>query len=977
MAMQQLRFPPFRLDLTNNLLWREEYQIPLRPKSLAVLGLLVERRGQVVSKEALFHAVWPDTVVSEGVLKVCIREIREALGDNSGTPKFIETLPRQGYRFIAVVAHGQQTGVDSPHTQPTVGIVGRAAELEHLHGWLTQALSGQHQVVFITGEPGIGKTAIVDAFETTVRTTQLARIGHGQCVEHYGAGEAYLPVLEALEELCRTPAKEQIVTTLRQYAPLWLAQLPALLSPAEREQLQRGLQGATQERMLREMATALEALTAAMPVILVLEDLHWSDASTLTLLSAIARRRHPARLLLIGTYRPTDVSAQNHPLAAVTQELRSHRQCQELPLSLLREEDVSAYLATRFAKQSVPQGLAQAIYQHTEGNPLFMVNLVDQVFVQGEAPSSLPSHEPFGAVLRPMPENLRQMITYQIDRLGQDEQRILEVASVAGMEFSAAIVAAALDTDVFHVEQCCNVLTQRCLFLASSASFPEQRQTSRYEFRHSLFHNVFYERLGLARRRLLHQRVGEQKEAVYGPRAHEVAAVLAVHFIEGGDAPRAVQYLQQAAKTALRRSAHQEAKLHLTRALDWLPVLPETTERTQRELDVHLMLGVTLMSTQGFAAPQVQQTYAHAHRLCQQLGQTPQLFPALWGLRSFYHVRAEYHTAREIAEQLLQLAQTTQNTDLLVEGHLALGVTYFFLGEVLDARTHLEESLRWYDPLQHRTHAYMYGQDPAVLALCHLAPLLFGIGFPDQAATRIQQAVVRAEEMAHPFSLGYAHCFAAAVHQGRRDPAVVMRHTQEATTLAQTQGFPHFLIMSSLLHGWALAALGKREEGLQQLQQALEGQIRIGFDVGRSYYLTQLAEVHASLGQSEQGLQATEEGLERVAQKNEGFFAAELYRLKGELMLQQLSVAGGQLLVTNPKAGAEAEACFHKAIEIARRQHTKLFELRAVMSLSRLWQQQGKKQPARQGLADLYGWFTEGFETPDLQEAKALLEELS
>jgi predicted ATPase len=455
---------------------------------------------------------------------------------------------------------------------------------------------------------------------------------------------------------------------------------------------------------------------------------------------------------------------------------------------------------------------------------------------------------------------------------------------------------------------------------------------------------------------------------------------LAAHFIEGGDAPRAAQYLQQAARTALRRSAHQEAKLHLTRALDWLPLLPETAERMQRELDVHLMLGVTLMSTQGVAAPQVQQTYAHAHRLCQQLGQTPQLFPALWGLRSFYHVRAEYHTAREIAEQLLQLAQITQNTDLLVEGHLALGVTCFFLGEVLDARTHLEESLRWYDPPQHRAHAYLYGQDPAVLALCHLAPLLFGIGFPDQAATLIQQAVARAEEMTHPFSLGYARCFAAAVYQGRRDPATVIQHAQEAATLAQAQGFPHFLIMSSLLHGWAQAALGKREEGLVQLQQALEGQVRIGFDVGRSYYLTQLAEVYASLEQSEQGLRATEEGLERVKQKSEGFFAAELYRLKGELTLQQAEVrsrsTSKQVKANQDKSGVphsqsptpnsqEAEACFLKAIEIARQQHTKLFELRAVMSLSRLRQKQGKKQQARRSLADLYSWFTEGFDTPD------------
>lgn len=875
----------------------------------------MEKAGHVVSRDELLRTVWGDTVVSDNVLKVCISELREALGDDSSKPRFIETLPKQGYRFIAPlstalsVVSTQHSGVRSQESssalqpasdippflstirspQSAISLVGRESELSLLNECWQRVMNGERQVVFVTGEPGIGKTALVDAFLMQVRPTPGVGISRGQCIEHYGAGEAYLPVLEAFEQSSRTPAREQMVALLNQYAPLWLAQMPALLSIGDRERLQRELQGVTQERMLREMATFLEALTSESPLLVVLEDLHWSDASTLALLSAVARRRQPARLLVIGTYRPSDIPDAYHPLVAMTQELRLHRQCYDVPVSLLTEEAVAAYLTERFSGHTVPEGLASAIHQQTEGNPLFMVNLVDHVLAQSGGPAQMVSRSSFTAALRSLPENLRQMAIYQIDRLSSNEQELLEAASVAGVEFSAETVAVALDRDEPAIERACDSLGQRHLMLRAlrPPSGLEERRSSRYSFRHALFHQAFYERLGLARRRQLHQRIGEQKERVHGSRAGEISSELATHCTEGRDVARAVFYLQQAARTALRRSAHLEAKDHLTRALEWLSQLPDPAERVKRELELQLMLGVTLMSTQGFSSPQVQQTYAHARQLCQQLGSTPQIFPALWGLRSFYHVRAEYSTAREIAEQLLQLAESTQNTDLLVEGHLALGTTSVFQGDLFDARAHLEESLRVYDPQQHRSHAYAYGQDPAVLALCHLASLFAGMGHLDQAVSAIQRAVTIAEEIAHTFSLGYARCFAGAIHSARSEPEVTLQHSEQAIALAQAQGFPHFQVMGTLLYGWALAELGKPEEGTQHLQQALDAQKRIGFEVGRSFYLTLLADVYCQTGQREPGLAAVAEGIERVEQKGEWFYAAELYRLKGELALQK------------------------------------------------------------------------------------------
>src|SRR5438552_8122842 len=380
------RFGAFWLDVSNAQLWKEEQTLSLKPKALAMLRHLIEHAGQLVTKEALFQAVWPDTVVSEAVLTTCMREIRQVLGDEAKAPQFVETVHRRGYRFIAPLTttqpvQGSKFKVQSPRSairtqHSAIGMVGRETELEQLYGWLEKALSGERQLVFVTGEPGIGKTTLVEAFLQSLesRVQRLASgsqnvplstfqtldprrqtldsslwIGRGQCIEHYGAGEAYLPVLEALGRLCREPGGKRLVELLNQHAPTWLVQMPALLSPAELEVLQRKVAGTTRERMLREMAEAVEVLTVERPLVLWLEDLHWSDYSTLDWLTYVARRREPARLVVIGTYRPVEVIVQEHPLKGVKQELQQHGHCQELPLGSLSEAAVGEYLAERFA----------------------------------------------------------------------------------------------------------------------------------------------------------------------------------------------------------------------------------------------------------------------------------------------------------------------------------------------------------------------------------------------------------------------------------------------------------------------------------------------------------------------------------------------------------------------------------------------------------------------------------------------------
>jgi hypothetical protein len=416
-----------------------------------VLDALVAQAGQLVTKETLLEAVWPDTVVSEAALVVCIREIRQALGDAARTPQYLETVHRRGYRFIGPLARqgGGPTpaalmGSAGPAEVPGAAL-GREAELRTLHGWLAQAQRGERCVGFVTGEAGIGKTTLVDTFVAQAAAAGALGLGRGQCVEQYGAGEAYLPVLEALGQLCRGPESGRLLALLEQQAPLWLLQLPTVLGASAREALQRQVQGASSARMLREFAEAVEALTAIRPLVLVLEDLHWSDRATLALVAYLAQRRAPARLLLLGTYRPVEVIVHGHPLQAVKTALTLHGHCVELVLEVLPAAAVAAVVAARVPGHALPPAMVAALHRRTDGHPLFLVQLVDGLLRQGvlvEVGGRWALAAGLAAIEATVPESLRQLIEQQFDGLSAAQQQVLEAASVAGLAGAVAAVAA-------------------------------------------------------------------------------------------------------------------------------------------------------------------------------------------------------------------------------------------------------------------------------------------------------------------------------------------------------------------------------------------------------------------------------------------------------------------------------------------------------------------------------------------------------
>ena len=953
----QLIFGDFRIDPVRQHLWQGEAMVELQPKPLAVLQFLVEHPGRVVTKEELLREVWAGTFVTKAALKVCIQAIRRALGEEATDPHYIETVGREGYRFLG---EGQGQTPEPAREEPapdTPVIVGREAEIDQLHRWLGAALDGQRQLVFVTGESGIGKTALVDLFQHQVRALGKLSIGHGQCVEQYGEGEAYLPVLEAMGRLCQEAGGAQLTALLRQYAPTWLVQLPGVIDEAERMSLQAQTQDTTQQRMLREMAEVVEQATARRPLLLILEDVQWSDLSTLELLAYLARRRERARVLVLATYRPIDVVISQHPVTEMKQELQAHGQCKELRIEFLTNRDTNTYLSGRFPNSSLPHTLADSIHQRTNGNALFMINIVEELvsqraLVREDGNWALTGDiETIGT-----PENVRQLVERQVRRLSPEQQRVLEVASVAGTEFTVAVVAAGLKAELDVVEEICEELAWQGQFIEEIgvAEWPDGTLSGHYEFRHALYQGALYRQIGETRQIRLHRFIGDRVEVGYQAQAGELAAELALHFERGRDYPLAIHYLRQAAENASQRHAYQETILHFRRAVAVLPQLPASPERTQSELELYLALSVPLAAVKGWGHAEVEQTYRQAQTLGEQQPDRIQSLPVLYGLWLVYHTRAELTAARDVASELLQLTQETQHADFLMEAQHAMGSTLLRLGDLEPARSHFAQSYQSYASPGHQSLAFNDALDGGVASCGYTAWLLWHLGYPDQAKQQLQEMFTLAQERDQPLSLAWAYNAAVWLYQLCREPQAVQATVEKSLAVDTDYGFTQLLAAGRLAQGWALVEQGQTGEGIAQLQQGLAAIRSTGTQIGSPWYLSLLAQAYGTAGQVSQGLPLLDEAFSVMDKTGERLSETECYRLKGDLINQ---MSKGKSQKSKVK---EVEACYQQALQIARHQEAKSFELRAATSLARLWQQQGKTDEAYKLLAEIYNWFTEG-----------------
>ncbi len=907
---------------------------------------------------------------------------------------------------------------------PVSLVVGREADLARMHDWFAAARRGSRRIVFVAGEAGIGKTTFVRTFINSLAANSLIRLGCGQCIEQYGAGEPYMPILSALTQLGQGPSRQELLAILHRFAPAWLVQMPSLLNAEERLRIHNEAQGVTQPRMLREMAQALEALSARSPLLLLLEDLHWSDFSTLDLIGALARRTEPAQLMIIGTYRPVEMLASEHPLRALKAELELHQQCVELRLPLLNESDVAAYLRQRFAgdKDSVlsrsatssetpladspalstPQprfaggaqndksdflpeksegslsserdescsqrepalslkgvpdaaALAATVYQRSEGNPLFMVNLVDNLLARGPD---------FDAGRIEPPRNLRQLIERNLERLTPEEQTVLEAASVAGAEFSAASVAAALQRSIPEIEACCTKLARREQFVTTqtaAVTWPDGTAASGFRFHHALYQETLYGRLPAGHRIEAHRRIAEREERAYGQDASQIASELAYHYHRCGNSELTLKYLELAGERAVERNAYREAERHYGAAIALLQSRPPSFERARRELMLQVALGHVLTPTRGFSSAETINVYTRARRLAEEVGGGDSLH-VLYGLSIAALTRGQLREALSIADQMLDSAVALGSEPGLALAHTAQANARHFAGELLVARQYCIDAERFYREEDFRG----LPNNPRINTLVWRAASEWHLGYADRASHFMDEAMRVGRELKNPFAVAFGQFGFGLVCWLRGDFQQMLTASENNLKFSQSSGFPLQMAADKIFAAYARVKTGKLNGAEQQIREGLAEFDAADYYLARGLFLGWLGETVAAAGALDKGIAMLEEAL-RTNSDQELLYLPSLFWMRGKLNFR----------LNSPDRFDRAEADFREAVRLSKRLDAKSDELIATTSLARVLARIGHRDEAQMMLAEIYNWFTEGLNTLALKEARALLDELT
>jgi class 3 adenylate cyclase/predicted ATPase len=844
-----------------------------------------------------------------------------------------------------------------PATVPV--LVGREEEDGLLRRRWTQSQAGLGQVVVVSGEAGIGKSALVGRLRAHVRAEGLPRMAF-RCSPYHAASALY-PVISHLERLWQFAVDDAPATRLikleaglrpsnlplAEAVPLF-AGLLALPLPEDRYAPLTGTPQRQKQQTLDAVVAWLAAQAERQPVLAVWEDLHWADPTTLELLGLVIEQAPTVSMLHVLTSRPT-LSPPWPPRAHLT----------SLVLNRLERRQVEALIAQRVGGKALPTEVVQHIVTKTDGVPLYVEELTKMLLASPllREEGQYVLTEPLRAVA--IPDTLQDALMARLDQLPAAKE-VAQLAAVVGREFTYDLVQRIAPHDEDTLQAGLGQL------VAAELLYQRGRPPrARYVFKHALIQDAAYASLLKSTRQQIHQRTAQVLEAQFPEMVATQPELLARHLTEAGHLAQAVGYWQRAGERAVARSANLEAISQLKTGLAVLQTLPETNERIQQELLLQTTLGPALMNTKGFAAPEVEHAYARARELCESASESPQRFSVLRGLWQFYNGRGPYQTARELGEQCLQLAQQGHDTAHLLEAHHTLWTTHFLMGELPLARTHMEQGLALHDPEQSRALAVTYGHDPGVCCRGGAAVALWLLGYPDQALRQLHAAHALAQDVAHPPTVAFARMLTGIAYQLRRETDAAHEQAEALITLATEQGFALFVAIGGILRGATRTALGQRGEQIGQIRQDLAAVRETGSAVWEPYFLGLLADVYAQDGQVEAGLATLDEALAAAQGTGQRMVEAELYRLRGCLLLQ----------TGTPQA--EAETWLQRAVDVARRQEAKSLELRAAMSLTRLWRQQGKRQEAHDLLAGVYAWFTEGFDTADLQEAQALLDELA
>jgi DNA-binding NtrC family response regulator/class 3 adenylate cyclase/predicted ATPase len=848
-----------------------------------------------------------------------------------------------------------RTHLDVATARGLTPFVGREQELALLLTRWEQAKEGHGQVVMLGGEAGIGKSRLIQVVKERLGRESGAAI-ECRCAPH-GQHTALHPIAEYLRQLAclvpGAPPEENLARLESALASRGLGLedtvpfLAPLLSLRLSDRYRRPLE--TPERLKQH---TLDALVAWMlleaerrPSCLVLEDLHWVDPSTVELLDRLVEQVPTARMLVLLTFRPEFTPpwpARSHTTHIVLGRLgRRHA------------EDMAVAVARGTA---LPDGILRQVADRADGIPLFVEELTKATL---EAVATAERGETSPEPLRRLavPATLHDSLMARLDRLGTGKH-IAQIAAVLGREFAYPLIHAISPVDDETLgKELSRLVDAELLYRRGPAD------QARYVFKHVLIQEAAYHSLLTRTRQRYHAQIAEVLEQRFPDIRDIHPEVIAHHYTEAGRSAEAIRYWHRAGARAVETSANVEAIGHLGKALRFLDAQPDTPARREQELTLRLALGAPLLMIKGQTAAEVEQTYARAHGLAQEQGDEHQRFAALVGLWRFHLNSAKLGVAHDLGQQCLAVAEQVQDARLLQEAHQMLGSVFLYQGELVSARRHLEQGADLDTLPQNRAAVFRRGTEPGIVCRCRLAWTLWMLGYPDQAVARIEEALARARDLSHAPSLAFAFHYAAVLHQSRREPHLAQRWAEATIALANEHRFVYWLAAGMCVRGWALAEQGALDEGIAELRQGLASWRSIRIELATLHMLARMAEAHRNAGHVDEALSVLDEGAGPAHRGNEErHYAAELHRLRGELLLQQ----------TVPDE-RRAEACFQRAFEIAEQQRGRSLQLRAALSLGRLWQRDARSVDARRLVTAVYGWFTEGQDTPDLQEARAFL----
>jgi predicted ATPase/class 3 adenylate cyclase len=898
----------------------------------------------------------PDTVVISAATSQLIQGYFLVHDCGTQTLRGVAT-PRRVYHVLG--ESGAQSRLDIAAAKGLTPLVGREQEVGVLLECWAHVKEGMGHVVLVSGEAGIGKSRLVQVLKDQVAPTAHTRI-ECRCLPQYQHSALY-PIIGHLERLLALSrddlpreklrklkeALAQPALPLPEMVPLF-ASLLSIPLPARYPPLLLTPQRQRQQTLEALLAWVL-AEAARHPMLLIVEDLHWGDPSTLEFLSLVVEHVPMARLCALFTHRPEFQPPWMH-----------HSHVTPLTLPRLSRPEVERLSVAVAGEKALPAEVMQQVVSKTDGVPLFVEELTKMVLETGLL-REYEEHYELTGPLPPLaiPTTLYDSLMARLDRLAPVKV-VAQLGATIGRQFSYELFRAASPLDEPTLQQGLHQLVEAELVYQQGS--PPQAM---YMFKHALIQDAAYQSLLRSTRQQYHQRIAEVLAEQFPETAGTQPELLAHHYTAAGLSEHAIGYWQRAGRSACERSAHVEALSHLTQGLALLTTLPDTPARAQQELDLQITLAQALSATKSHGAPEVEQTYARARALCAQVGEAPQLFPTLWGLWRFYHARAALPTVRELGEQLVQLAERKADPMHRMAAHAAFGQTLLSLGDYAAAWAHLEQGIARTDQTTQRALVLRHGEAPGVRCLGVAADTLWCLGYPARAVQLSQEALALAQALAHPYSLATAEVYAIRLHHYRHEVPAIQVQADALLTLATAQQFPQFVAHGTFWQGWVRTVQGQGAASLAQMHQGVAAIVATGQRVSQPRYLVLLAEAMGHAGQVEEGLRLLAEALTAFEESGRGDMLAEAYRLQGELLLRQVV----------PDA-TQAETCFHHALAIARRQQAKSWELRAATSLARLWQQQGKPADAHQLLAEVYGWFTEGFDTADLQEARTLLDML-